>query len=162
MIDVLGFALTFLLAWHGRDKVWTPKFEGPAEARFEQAMKHYKVKMGITDELVFDLHPGARFAGDANRCSSVEAAWISGEGPAGFDGYVAGWRRVAIVSWWGKGKGCSSVRPEFWGMHESCHLRYQHHMIASYGATRGEPATSEAREAEAKECMIVYSAKERR
>jgi hypothetical protein len=151
--QILSMGLSFLLLWGGRDKVWTPTFSGEPAQRFELGMKHYKAKMGIEYELVFDLHPKERFAGDARRCSSVEAARISGEKPAGFDDVVVARRQVVIATWWGKGKGCSKQKPEFWALHEAAHVRAQHHLMN---------LPPEDSEREAKELMVAYSAKERR
>ena len=168
MIDVLGFALTFLLAWSGRDMVWTPTFEGAPAQRFEQAMKHYKAKMGIEYDLVFDLHPMERFSGDPRRCSSVEAAWLSAEPPSGFEEAFVSPSRVVLATWWEKGKGCSNQKPEFWALHEACHVRLQHHMGAPSAGERqqlgakGDELLSDVREHEAAKCMLWYSKKERR
>jgi hypothetical protein len=151
--QVLSMGLSFLLLWGGRDKVWTPTFKGAPEQRFEQAVKHYKAKMGIDYELVFDLHPEERFAGDPQRCSSVEAAWISGDGPAGFEDAKVVAVPGVLVTWWGKGKGCSRQKPEFWALHEAAHIRMQHHLMN---------LPTELAEDEAKEMMVAYSAKERR
>jgi len=142
---ILSLLITFAFQWHGRDKIWTPVFKGNPETRFSLAMNYYQEKMGFQETpLVFNLRPNERYINDPNRCASVEAAFQKLEG---FD--IP--RSVVIVSWWGKGKGCADSRPEFWALHESCHIRYAHHLRQGFDEQK-----------ETDECMKLYSKKERR
>lgn len=152
---VLSLLISFIPMWMGRDKLWAPTFKGEPHLRFVQGMQHYQRKMGIQEELVFQLHPDSRFPGDAHRCSSVESAYRHRAAPKGFDSVAMAPHRVVVVEWWGKGKGCSSVKPEIWALHEACHLRFQHHRGVHAGSTK-------LQEEETRECMKLYSNKERR
>lgn len=140
MLEVgLSLLVSFGWAWHGRDRVWTPKFEGSRQERFVKAVQHYRVKMGIKESFAFELHEKDRYAKDPHRCSSVE-----------FDGSFD----LVRVTWWGKGKGCDRARPEYWALHEACHVRYAHHL--------GQGGDNKSQEHEAFECMKLYSDPSRR
>jgi len=141
MLETLvSMLITFFPLWMGRDKVWTPTFEGTREERFVKAMHHYQDKMGIEESFIFTTR---EYSPKHPICSSVQ---LSGE-----------WDAV-IISFYVKpnGKqpnGCSGAKPEFWALHEACHLRYQHHRMN---------LDPKKKEEEAKDCMLLYSAKERR
>ena len=49
--------LTFALLWHGRDRTWTPTFEGTREERYVQAVNHYTEKMGLEAPTIEILAP---------------------------------------------------------------------------------------------------------
>jgi hypothetical protein len=130
----LSMLISFGFLWHGRDKVWTPTFKGSDSVRFTQAMLHYQKRMDITDTLIFQVS-----SNKSKICSSVQ---------------LTNDFNAVAVTWYAKSpSGCRRVKPEFWALHEACHLRYQHHR--GYGMLQ-------TRESETEECMKLYSAKERR
>lgn len=142
-----GMVLSFLLAWHGRDKIWTPTFEGDQAQRFGKGVAHYRDKMGIHEELVFDFH-AQRGAGKDGRCASVQRARIK------LPGFVT--ERVVVVRWFGGNKECGRQKPEYWALHEVCHLRMAHTDIDE------SVMTASQRRGEVERCMGWYSEKERR
>ena len=136
MLDIASFLLSFLLVWHGRDKVWTPTFEGTREIRFTQAVVHYQDKMGLGDDpLVFDIRPERRLVNGSLSCAWVERSREWQSDVIGFS----------------TSKNCKDWKPELLALHEQCHRRMAH-------LDRDIPN----KHAEVKTCMGWYSAKERR
>lgn len=142
---VFGMLVSFVLALAGRDKIWTPTYDGSVEVRFGRAMEHYHGKMGLTDDLVFQFNktPSPRMKG---KCASVESQTV----------HVGGFepQQVVVVNWYG-GNACSRAKPEAMALHESCHLRMMHHRGALSGL-------DDMKEDEVKQCMRWYSERWRR
>ena len=148
--QVIGMLLTVLLLWGGRDRVWTPTYEGDQWTRFERGILHYKTKMGLRDHLVFEY--GVARTGRAAKerwCASVEQSWIAPRG--GFEAQLV----TRVIYYGAREKPCNRNRPELTALHESCHLRMMHHR----GALGNDVM---AKEAEVRACMTWYGAKERR
>lgn len=135
MAEVLSMGLSLLLVWHGRDKVWTPTFKGTPEQRFVAAMTHYQGRMGLSDPLLYQMGGKGSAAG---WCASVEP--------------LPGFHAVA-VHFFEQSDACRRSTPEFWALHESCHLRMAHLSLQR---------TDKQKHSEVKTCMGWYSAKERR
>lgn len=149
--QLVSMGLSFFLIWLGRDKVWTPTFEGTQQQRFLSAMRHYQVKMRLEDTLYFDLE-AKRAEGQDDWCASVELMPARvGMDPAFLDPVL--FPEQVAVRWYGSNKRCSYQEPEYWALHEACHLRMQHHR---------NRAPNDRRHDEVKRCMIEYSKPERR
>lgn len=156
--QVFSLLLSFVLLLPGRDKVWTPTFKGTQAQRFEQALRHYHSKMRLTDDLVFDL-AATRGKGLRGTCANVQRSTIYADGFQPQD--------VVLVRWFSGDQVCADRRPEHWALHEACHLRMMHHLGAPAGRERGKAARASedihrTREREVRQCMVWYSAKERR
>jgi hypothetical protein len=145
--QVLSMLLSLGLLWAGRDKVWTPTYEGDQYQRFGRAMGHYYEKMGLEDALVFQFgHPRTGKAKREHWCASVTDEWIT----------VPGFhpQRVVVVRYFGsRDSTCNGNKPEELALHEACHLRLMHH----FGTARPQE-----REREVRTCMGWYSEKGRR
>lgn len=137
LTQVISMGLSFLLLWAGRDKTWTPTFEGTRELRFTTAVVHYQAKMGLGDKpLVFEIRPARRLVNGSLSCAWVERSreWHSD---------IIGFSTA---------KECKTWKPEELALHEQCHRRMAHLDV--------EDGPNE--HAEVKTCMAWYSAKERR
>lgn len=105
---IVSMFLSLAWMWHGRDnKIWTPTYKGTRQERFITAMHHYHEKMGLEQDLVFEIRPShPKFC-----------AWVrSGGGPS-----------TVIV---GFSQDCTNVKPEVLALHESCHVRWAHPYLA--------------------------------
>jgi hypothetical protein len=133
--QLVSLALSFLLMWSGRDKVWTPTFEGTREARFTRAVVHYQQRMGLgEDPLVFEISPTRRVVNGRATC-----AWVTRD---------VAWGDVIGFS---SSQDCTSYKPEYLALHEQCHRRMAHLDV-----------DVPDKHAEVKTCMGWYSEKERR
>jgi hypothetical protein len=160
--QVVGMGLSFLLMWQGRDRVWTPTFEGTQASRFEQAMLHYQGKMGLEDRLVFNFNP-ARIRGQEDWCASVEFVGGYYAEVSGFDAAV--WVDAhTVVRWYGDNQdgSCGTNKPEHWALHEACHLRMMHHRMERERSALGGDLSHVKRHEEVDTCMGWYSEKGRR
>ena len=142
--QVVGMGLSLLLLWTGRDKVHTPTFGGTQEQRFAQALAHFRERMGIEERV--ELVSGPRPTG-TNWCASVRYRFTQRIRPEALQ------PGAAVVAWHGEGKACGSQKPEFWALHEACHIRFAHHRL---------DLGRDAEERETRKCMVAYSQKERR
>jgi hypothetical protein len=137
--QALSMGLTFLVMWSGRDRVWTPTFEGSRVERFERAVRYYEERMGLDPATILVSDRG-RIVDGRERC-----AWAWRD-PAWKDDVVAIWTH----------KGCNVHKPELLAFHEQAHRRAGHLEPAFWSLP------VEQKEREARELMIAYSAKERR
>lgn len=135
----MSLGLSLVLMWGGRDKVWTPTFEGTRAERFERAVRHYEAKMGLGAATIM-LSDTGRVIGGKARC-----AWAWRED---------GWSDD-VIGFWTSAK-CERHKPEVLAFHEACHRRWAHLEPAMWDLPR------EQKEREVKACMVAYSAKERR
>lgn len=139
LTQVFSMGLSLVLLWHGRDKVWTPTFNGTRPERFAAAVLHYQERMGLEDAVVlYSAEP--RIINGRARC-----AWAWRD--SGFEDDIIG----LCTS-----KRCDSRKPEELALHEQCHRRMAHLEPAFWGVDY------DTKEREVRECMIAYSAKERR
>lgn len=139
MSAAFGMLVTFLFMWHGRDKVWTPTFEGTREERFIAAARHYEGRMGLAPATIL-LSDQTWIIDGKERC-----AWAWRSDAWADDG-------VALS----RAKRCKAHKPELLALHEQCHRRMAHLEPGFWGM---DP---KRKEREADDCMVAYSAKERR
>lgn len=107
----------------------TPTFAGTGVQRYERAMYYYKGIMGHNYDLTFEVVPK----------HDKWCAWVTGI----TDRTV----RAGIV--YPAPKGCISRPPEYWALHESCHLRMMHVDAALQ-------VSAEEKEREVQRCMVWY------
>lgn len=128
MIDVaitgLSLLLSALIMPHDKKTPWTPTFEGTRQERFIQAMHHYQEKMGNEDQLVFTVvatHPDFDAWVMPSPRGEAHVGWAEDNGRE--------WRnrRLANKSLTVKKRHIKVWKPELIALHESCHLRMQHH-----------------------------------
>lgn len=136
--EVVSMTLSFLLMYHGRDKVWTPTFQGARASRFGQAVVHYQEKMGIREDYIVVVSP--------------VRATINGEPSCAWARKLAGWHLDEIG--FSTDRSCDRWKPEYLAMHEQCHRRYAHLDL--------DGMTGDEKHREVRECMALYSARERR
>lgn len=138
MLSTLAQLLvTFALLWPGRDKVWTPTFEGTREERYVQAVNYYSERMGLEPPTIEILKPRLVIDGRP-ACFWVRRHQV-------FAGDVVGISTAPE---------CRRLKPELYASHESCHRRLAHLDI--------QGLTSEQKHREVQACMEAYAAKERR
>lgn len=138
LTEILSLGLSFLFAWHGRDRIWTPTFTGTREARFVQALGYYNEAMGLAPPNAILIEPFRRVVADKPTCAW---AWKTNFGvTVGFSTHEK----------------CTGVKPEILAMHEQCHRRMAHTEAEFWNL----PVEQKEREVQA--CMVAYSVKERR
>lgn len=127
------------MVWHGRDRVWTPTFEGTRAERFQAAVLHYQGRMGLEPATVLVSASGRVIEGK-ERC-----AWAWRESGFADD----------VIGFWSSAR-CNRHKPEALALHEQCHRRMAHLEPAFWSVG------AKVKEREVKGCMAAYSAKERR
>jgi hypothetical protein len=112
----------------------TPTFEGTRVERFTQALYYYKGTMEYPYDITVRVAPK----------HDAWCAWVTATGAASAE--------VGFVD--PPAKSCTSMKPEFWALHEACHMR----MLHIDAALQMSP---DEKEREVKRCMIWYGERRR-
>lgn len=107
----------------------TPTFAGSRVERYTQAMEHYRERMGYPYTFKVQTVP----------YHQKWCAWVGMLTP--------GVAQAGLVD--PPSGGCSAYPPEYWALHESCHLRMMHIESAL-------SMSEEGKESEVRRCMLWY------